>query len=370
MYEIVVNLHMHTRYSDGHGSHTDIARAALAAGIDAVIVTDHNVYVAGPEDYYHLPDGADAAPQRGLPEKGGKRVLLLVGEEIHDQGRQPQKNHLLAFGHNCELSDKAADIPRLIDSIRGAGGIAFIAHPYDPAAPAFNEDDLSWVDWQVQGYTGIELWNAMSEFKSLLKSKLHAIYYAFNPANIAKQPFSQVVKIWDDLLASGQKIVAIGGADAHALPARLGPLRRTLFPYEFHFKTINTHIILDQALSGDVDQDRRMILEALRRGRAFVGYDLPAPTRGFRFIAHGYEQRATMGEGITNERGVTFQVALPQAAECRLVRHGETVQVWQRQQHCTYITSRPGAYRVEAYIEFRGKRRGWIFSNPIYVCNK
>jgi hypothetical protein len=27
----------------------------------------------------------------------------------------------------------------------------------------------------------------------------------------------------------------------------------------------------------------------------------------------------------------------------------------------------PGVYRVEAYIEFKGKRRGWIFSNPIYV---
>ena len=29
MHEIVINLHMHTRYSDGAGSHRDIARAAL-----------------------------------------------------------------------------------------------------------------------------------------------------------------------------------------------------------------------------------------------------------------------------------------------------------------------------------------------------
>jgi predicted metal-dependent phosphoesterase TrpH len=52
MHEIVVNLHMHTPYSDGTGTHEDIAQAALRAGIDAVIVTDHNVYVNGPEDYY------------------------------------------------------------------------------------------------------------------------------------------------------------------------------------------------------------------------------------------------------------------------------------------------------------------------------
>jgi hypothetical protein len=367
MYEIVVNLHMHTRYSDGHVSHTDIARAALATGIDAVIVTDHNVYVDGPEDYYHLPGGAGTTPQRGLPEDGGKRVLLLVGEEIHDQARQPQKSPLLAFGHNCELAGRAADIPRLLESIRSAGGVSFIAHPYDPEAPAFNEGDLSWEDWQVQGYTGIELWNAMSEFKSLLKSKLHAIYYALNPESIAQSPFPRVVKIWDDLLAAGQKVVAIGGTDAHALPARLGPLRRTLFPFEFHFKTLNTHLSLSQALSGEIDRDRLLILEAFRRGRAFIGYDLPASTRGFRFIAHGFDQKATMGEDITCERGVTFQVTLPMAAECRLIRHGEVIQTWAHQQHCTYITSRPGAYRVEAYTDFRGKRRAWIFSNPIYV---
>ena len=49
MQEIVVNLHMHTRYSDGSGSHKDIANAAIQTGLDAVIVTDHNVLVEGVE---------------------------------------------------------------------------------------------------------------------------------------------------------------------------------------------------------------------------------------------------------------------------------------------------------------------------------
>ena len=47
MQEIVVNLHMHTRYSDGSGTHKDIVRAAFQAGVDVVIVTDHNVLVQG-----------------------------------------------------------------------------------------------------------------------------------------------------------------------------------------------------------------------------------------------------------------------------------------------------------------------------------
>ena len=64
MHEIVVNLHMHTRYSDGSGSHKDIAQAAIKAGLDAVIVTDHNVLVQGLEGYYRV---------------GRSRVLLLIG---------------------------------------------------------------------------------------------------------------------------------------------------------------------------------------------------------------------------------------------------------------------------------------------------
>jgi PHP domain len=352
MHELIINLHMHTVYSDGHVLHSDIAQAALRAGIDAVIVTDHNVYVDGLEDYY---------------KDGDRQVLLLVGEEIHDQARQPQKNHLLVFGAGRELSTLAWDPQRLLDSVRQAGGLSFIAHPVDPAAPAVHEDDISWVDWQVQGYTGIELWNGMSEFKSLLKSRLHGLYYALRPQRIAHGPFPEALHKWDDLLAAGQRIVAIGGSDAHAFQASLGPIRRTLFPYEWHFRTINTHLVVERPLSGVLESDRRMILQALKSGRAFIGYDLAAPTRGFRFTAHGFEQTATLGEEISAQRGVTLQIRLPRPAFCRLIRDGEIVQVWEKQESCMHITTSPGAYRVEAHIEYQGQRRGWIFSNPIYI---
>ena len=66
MPEIVINLHMHTCFSDGTGTHEEIAEAALKAGLDAVIITDHNVFVKGPEGYYH---------------NGKQRLLLLVGED-------------------------------------------------------------------------------------------------------------------------------------------------------------------------------------------------------------------------------------------------------------------------------------------------
>jgi hypothetical protein len=361
MHEISVNLHMHTVYSDGHGTHQDIARAALRAGVDVVIVTDHNVYVDGPEDYY---------------QEGGRRTLLLVGEEIHNQARRPQKSHLLVFGAGRELATLAWDLERLLEGVRQAGGLSFIAHPLDPAAPAVGEEDISWEDWQVRGFTGLELWNGLSEFKTRLKTRLHALYYAFNPTRIARGPFPEVLQRWDALLADGQRVVAIGGSDAHAIPGRMGPLRRVIFPYEFHFQTINTHLLLEQPLSGELESDRRLVYEALRQGRAFIGYDLPAPTRGFHFTAQGFGQSAQMGDEISASQGVTFQIRLPlppgrpPAVECRLVRHGATIQTWTGQQHCAYVTSQPGAYRVEVTLQYQGQMRGWIFSNPIYVKAK
>jgi len=352
LHEIIINLHMHTRYSDGSGSHNDIVQAAMASGIDAVIVTDHNVWVIGPEGYYR---------------NGNGRVLLLVGEEIHDQARQPQKNHLLVIGADKELATYAGDPQRLLDSIRQAGGLSFLAHPFDPPSTVVGEEDLSWVDWQVTGFTGIELWNGLSEFKSRLKSKLHAIYYTFNPKRVATGPFLQTLAKWDELLASGKRIVAIGGSDAHAIKANLGPLRRTIFPYEFHFRTINTHLLLPSPLTGEVDIDRKMIYAALANGRAFIGYDLPASTSGFRFTAQGKDSLAQMGELLSGQHGVTFQVRLPRPTDCRLIKDGKVVKAWQKRDTCTHITSEPGAYRVEASIPFEGKSRGWIYSNPIYI---
>ena len=39
MHEIVVNLHMHTTYSDGYSTHTEIAQAAIQARTQSVITS-------------------------------------------------------------------------------------------------------------------------------------------------------------------------------------------------------------------------------------------------------------------------------------------------------------------------------------------
>lgn len=352
MHEILLNLHMHTRFSDGSATHAEIAREAIQAGLDAVIVTDHNVWAAGIEQVF---------------QEKSKRVLLLVGEEVHDMLRKPQKNHLLIFNAGRDLSAFGRDPQNLINQVQQANGLAFLAHPYEDALPAFHEDALDWVDWQVDGFTGIELWNGLSELKTQGKNLPGTIFYALFPRFLPTGPLPRTLEKWSQLLAQGRRVVAVGGSDAHALKMKIGPFRKVIFPYRFHFACINNHLMIDAPLTGRLESDRQQVFDALRAGHLFVGNDLPAPTRGFRFTAQGKERTAGMGDEISGKDGVTLQVRLPAKAECCLLKEGAPVRRWIDREVCTHITSQPGAYRVEAYIHHLGKRRGWIFSNPIYV---
>ncbi len=352
MHEYVGNLHSHSRYSDGHGEYEDIARAAIRAGLDFVIVTDHNIWVGGIDGYRYL---------------NRDQVLLLTGEEIHDPNREPQKNHLLVFETQAELADHSSDPQELIDQTEALGGCSFIAHPEDPAAPAVGEPDLSWVDWEVERFTGLEIWNFMSEFKSHLGSWAQAFYYAYNPNSAIKGPFEGVLDRWDRLLASGKTVVAIGGADAHATPYQVGPIRRVIFPYEYLFRAVNTHVLMNDPLTGQLDLDRRRLFGAIQAGRCYVANNLLAPARGFRFRAHGDHGEAIMGERIHLRLGITLQLHIPTTADARLLRDGVEIAAWEDIETAVLTVHEPGAYRAEIFHLGSGRQRGWIYSNPIYV---
>jgi hypothetical protein len=215
----------------------------------------------------------------------------------------------------------------------------------------------------------------LSEFKTVIPTKLHGLFHAYFPALIASGPIPNTLSKWDELL-SRERIVAIGGSDSHAIPYHLGPLSKIIFPYDFHFRTVNTHVLLEKPLSGDADADKQMIYAALAAGHCFVGYDLSMPTRGFRFTAHGRSDPsvvtsetviASMGDEISSQGGVTLQAHLPYFAEIKMIKDGRVVQSVPKAQALTYVASEPGVYRVEAWRRFLGRRRGWIFSNPIYV---
>ena len=348
IYEYAGNMHVHTPYSDGTGMHEEIAAAAAKAGLDFVICTDHNVYVSGVQGYYD-------------------DVLLLVGEELHDVRRHPQGDHLLAFGVETDLAPLASSAQAVIDQATEAGGVCFLAHPFERGSPLGRElDAIEWHSWEVEGYAGIELWNYMSEFKGLLRGKLWAIFYAHYPGIGIRGPYHATLEKWDALLAEGRRVTAIGGADAHGKTYTMGPFTKQLFPYDFLFRCVNTHLLTDVPMDGDLDHDKALIYEALRAGRTWVGYDLAGSTSGFRFRATSMDHGAVIGEQLVRKGAADFEVETPEPGDIRLLRDGEVV-ARSRGQRLRHTTALPGVYRVEVYRRYLMEPRGWIFSSPIYV---
>ena len=74
-----------------------------------------------------------------------------------------------------------------------------------------------------------------------------------------------------------------------------------------------------------------------------------------------------MGDRVSADAGLTFQVRVPLRAHIRLVKDGRVVLEVREREVLTYLTKEPGIYRTEVYIDYRGRHRGWIFSNPIYA---
>lgn len=353
MEEITISLHNHTIYSDGKGTHQRLAYAAMSAGLDAVIVTDHNVLVRDFQKYWY----AD-----------GKKVLMLIGEEVHDQARQPQANHLLVFNASEELAQYASSPQGLINQTQKTGGLSFIAHLYDPACPSINEGDISWYDWSVRGFTGIELWNSLSDLKVNSKNYAEVFFHVFFPKSLYKTASKEILKKWDELLSRGERIVAVGGADAHEFHAKAGPLRKKVFPYEFHFQTITTHILLEKPLKELVVEDNQAIMDALSKGHCYVALDLFKKASGFRFTCEGNDCQGMMGDEVIANGTFTFKISLPEISECVLLRDGKPISTWKNKQNIIFHSKEKGVYRVEVYKKSGlGRKIAWIYSNPIYV---
>lgn len=363
-HHVVGNMHMHTRYSDGEKWHAEVAREAIRAGLDFIIVTDHNVWVRGVEGYYG--DGAG-------------RVLLLSGEEVHNVRRQPQASHFLAYGAEKELAAFAADPQQLIDETLTAGGYGFLAHPHEKALTLIDSPDLGWHDWDIEGFSGLEIWNYMScvknriadrierlRWRNIVSEAIVALRVSLHPERYVSGPEAETLQLWDSFLARGMRLTAVGNSDAHGTPMNLGPIHREIYPYEFLFRAVNTHLLMPQALTGQVESDKRYILRALGRGNCWVGYDMAHPTHDFRYSVQG-TKRGIMGDEVVLGHGATLQVSAPTRCRIRLIRHGAVVAEVDKETNLTFMPAEPGAYRVECLLPYEGAERGWIYSNPIYL---
>ena len=333
--------HIHTTHSDGGGTVADIESAAAAAGLDFVIVTDHNSLAGKPREGY-----------------GDTGVLTIVGTEISNH-----EGHLLAVGlpaPTYRFSGDGLDTLRDLDDL---GSLSFAAHPESP------REDLRWTGWSLPGDWGIEILNGDSQWRAAGWTSLlgTALLYPLNSdyslLRLLRRPAA--LFRWDDLLAR-RHAPAIAGADAHGTlrPAAALPLPT----YEAVFRIAQNYVLLEQPLSGNAPADTAAILAALARGRAYIGVGALAPADRFFFLAERDGNRWTMGDTVASGGPVQLQAggARPANARITLYRNGVTVATADGPLD-TRVTE-PGVYRVE--VQVPGWDVPWIVSNPIYVLTE
>ena len=344
-------VHIHTRRSDGGGTVEGVARAAAAAGLRFVVITDHGDGTRAPE----------------LPAYIGN-VLAVDGVEISTDG-----GHVIALGlpkAPYPLGGEARDV---IEDVRRLGGFAIAAHP-DSLKP-----ELSWTEWDSP-FDGLEWLNGDSEWRDESAFELVRVLFVYpvRPANALGLLFDRsdnVLRRWDEATRH-RRVVALAGADAHARIGVRGedPLNaRLVVPlpsYDTVFRAFS--IALPQLnLTGDAAADAGALLGEIRAGRLFSSIDALGSHPAFAFTATSGALRATGGDTLDIKGPLRFDVVVqaPPDVEIALLRDGVRV-LDARGPSLQYIAeSGPGAYRVEVSMPNAPGRPPvpWIVSNPIYV---
>jgi predicted metal-dependent phosphoesterase TrpH len=114
-----VDLHSHTRYSDGTEDIADHLRAARRAGLQRVAVTDHNT-IAGALEAVKLD-----------PE------FVIPGEEI-----ETTEGEILGYYVSVEVP-KGLEPEEAIARLRTQGAAISVSHPFDPLRAPWREEVLA-----------------------------------------------------------------------------------------------------------------------------------------------------------------------------------------------------------------------------------
>jgi hypothetical protein len=343
MIEYTGAIHIHSEYSDGTKSIPEIAGIAQSVGLDFLLFADHMTLQPLFDGHEGWHDG----------------VLVLIGYEINDRN---DHNHYLAFDVH-EVLDKNLSAPEYVRETHRRGGLGFIAHPHEVRQAFDKFPPYPWTHWEVDEFDGIEIWNHMSEWMEGL-TKANRLKMILSPRKLLKGPPEATLEKWDQLCAR-RRVTGIGAIDVHAYPYRLGPFTIVIFPYKVQFKSIRTHLLMKEPLSGDVETDKRTIYRTLRAGRAFVSNYRWGDARGFRFWAQGKDEAAQMGDAVLCDQGLDLLVRTPVDCDIALIKDGHKVaEAFGRE--LFHRTDLPGIYRVEAYR----RKRGWIYSNPIRLSLK
>jgi hypothetical protein len=343
-------IHVHSSLG-GHstGNFAELIAAAQANQLDFVIMTEH------PQ-----PDFDTSAMTLSGVHAG---VLFINGNEM---ATSDGDRLLLIPGPSNIGSTGKQKTQEAIDKQRAGGGLSFAAYPTDSQ------------NWQSTSVDGVEVYNLFTNSRSInpLVTFFDGLWsYGRYPelmfANFFARP-TENLKRWDDAIsASGRRLVATAGNDAHAnigvsLNDESGKqlLGVKLDPYERSFRTVRTHVLI----SKEKGLTRESLLAALAQGHCYLSFDLFGNAKGFSFAATGAEPKI-MGDEIAYAYELHLKVSAP--LSCRLVLWKNGTAIDERSgASVDFAINAPGSYRVEGYLDSLpppAKGQPWIISNPIYV---
>jgi hypothetical protein len=132
-----------------------------------------------------------------------------------------------------------------------------------------------------------------------------------------------------------------------------------LDPYERMARFVNTHV-----LASELSQPA--ILDALRAGRVFVGFDMVADSSGFRWWTGGITNQVVMGESAQFSRETVLHARSPLPCRFTVVQDGRVAHQAEGRE-LDWPPPGPGKYRVEAELRVRKDWVPWIYANPIQL---
>ncbi|HEU4383315.1 MAG TPA: PHP domain-containing protein [Anaeromyxobacteraceae bacterium] len=311
--------HLHTTHSDGRGSLPEVVRAASEAGLQFLVVTDHNVM--SPEDQGYR-DG----------------VLVVQGSEV-----SAPYGHIVALGIPRELSKEERQRDT-IGTIRALGGQAVLAHPFHPRRP--------FTRWKNEGWTGFEVLSNDSFWGLTLRRHQYwriaeaLLALPWDPARsmlaFYHRPAEELRRY--DEVAAQRPVPLLCASDAHGYPSYLAA-----------FAAFSMHLPL--TLTGEAPADARAVVAGLLDGRGFCVLDGLAPASGVRL------QLAPAGDRIE----VQLSTPDPSRARWLLFRDGALAGEMAVGRggagfSCGGLCAR-GAWRAEG----RWDGHDWVFTNPIRI---
>jgi hypothetical protein len=252
-----------------------------------------------------------------------------------------------------------------VDEVLARGGMGFIAHPDHEGTKLFHVKHYPWLDWSVTGYTGMGIWDFMTDWQDTLRGYPRSILSFLFPAFFLTGPRKVTLERWDRLNSSA-KVVGIGELDNHDTSNRALGFNLSAFPFAKAFKFMRTHVITERPLVKDQVKDIASLLSALKQGRVYVAGEYFRKSKGFSFVMTDNMRSATLGDHFILENEARLTATLPSTAKIRIIKDG-TLFREDIGRELTGNISEPGVYRIEAYLRVLGKYRPWIFSNPIYV---